>query len=56
MGPTYLGQRAGIGTDFVKRLRAGRDVMTDTADAAFTFMRSYQPDQPAAGRRRARRA
>lgn len=40
MGPSHLCQKAGVSTEVVKRLRAGRDVQTETMDRLLLFMRS----------------
>ncbi len=50
MGHTYFGQCAGVGASLVDRLRAGKDIETETRDKIFAFM-SANPN----GRKKARR-
>lgn len=45
MGPTHLGQRAGVGAIVVQRLRDGGDVTTRTADRLNAFINAW-PDVP----------
>ena len=50
MGPSHLGQRAGVGSDVVKKLRLGKDCTTRTADKLNAFIDAW-PNVPPFKRR-----